>query len=209
MGLRYRIERAQNGDVIDPSPLNANQNELSGEFNGYLDQDNVPEGTITSDSVVVGAFTQDFGDDDPGPIALDMTSTDWQTILSVTFTAPGDVPIVFDWSGGHKWDESSGGASYDGTSADCIEYAIDVGGMVIAESGPLSDDHQWEGVDLAGEVNVQGGPHTVFVRARVANRYLTIGTNPPTAMPLFSLLGGCINAVEIQEQELIGTMVVR
>lgn len=206
MALRYRVERAQNGDILDPSPWNLNQKELSGEFNGYLDHDNLPENSVDGDSVVVGAFTQDAGSVNTGALTIDPLTVEWQHLYTVTLDADVDTPVRVEFSGGHKWDQASGGRSYDAvaSSQDHIQYQITVDGNTVAETGPLSDDHYWECVDLVGVALLQAGPHTILVSCKVAHLYISCNTGQ-----LFSYCKGIVNGVSGTEGELIVTEELR
>lgn len=204
MALRYRVERAQNGDILDPSPWNLNQTQFVGEFSGYLDHDNLPTNSVDGDSVVVGAFTQEVGDVTTSTLTLDTTSTDWQVVHALDIDADVDTVVLIEWSGGHKWNQASGGRSNDGVSSDMITYQISVDGNVIAETGPMGDDQYWGCADLVGVTTLQAGPHTISVFAKIANMYIRYDTGQ-----LWSYFSGVKNGVVLQSRELIATELLR
>ena len=60
MAWKYKQEHVKDGDVVEPSEWRINVNETLSEVNGYLDSDNIAEGSIGSDLIRRKTFTDVF-----------------------------------------------------------------------------------------------------------------------------------------------------
>ena len=60
MAWKYKQEHVKDGDVVEPSEWRINVNETLSEINGYLDSDNIAEGSIGSDLIRRKTFTDVF-----------------------------------------------------------------------------------------------------------------------------------------------------
>lgn len=174
MSQRYRQERAHNGHIADPTPLNLNNAEYAGEWT-YLDRDNVPEACITEAMVIQGSFTTITDDPRSNAITLDSTSNEWQradaasgaVINESTITMTSDGTIEVEWSGTWVW---TGGAGFAvaGVAEDAIRIRVTIDGVEIASSGWIGARHEWEEINLSGVIPVQAGARYVQVWAQVA-----------------------------------------
>lgn len=159
MGLRYRQEYNETGDVLDPQPYNWNQNELISEFNGKLDRHNVLEQSLVRNQVVTGAFSSIHQVDAAAFLTADMTSRTWQTVLSETFTAPVDCMCTFEFSCGTFW--PIGVYSGDNRQEDAVMFRIVLDGTEIVGSHFYGESAQQDAVYLVGAAPVPAGIHTV------------------------------------------------
>lgn len=207
MSLIYRKERAEQGSINDPTPHRDNQNELAGEFNGYLDRYNLPTRAVGAASVVVGAFTTVGADPKSDSVALDSKSTTWQNddgsgtyIHNVTFTASEDGQLDVDWGGTWTW---TGNPTIEAT----IRWRITVNGQTIAETGCIAQDNDPTYVNtkdlvaLAGTIPVQAGPVNIKVEAMIAAVSWYMGTT--VGAPLFSITGAAESTVTVVYRELV------
>lgn len=197
MSLVVRKERARNGMIADPGPLNENNNEFAGEFNGYMQRDNIPTNGVTAPMIEVGTFTRVIADPQSTVITLDSTSQEWQSkvgadpLHEVTDAVDTDSILEIEWSGGHK-------VTSRGADRDCIRYHITVNGVEIASTGPLGEQYQWASVALNGVIAVQAGPIYVTVAAMLANY------SDEIASPgLFAITSGVNSDFDITERELV------
>lgn len=211
MSQRYRQERAHNGHIADPTPLNLNNAEYASEWT-YLDRDNVPIGCITEAMVIQGAFTTITDDPRSNTITLDTASVEWQRVDAAsgavinesTLTVTADSTIEVEWSGTWVWDTASGGVSRDATGEDAIQIRVTVDGVEVAASGWLGDSHQWEAIHLSGALPIQAGTRLVQVWAMTAHVRYRLGEGE-----LFQLFGGTRNGVALMERNLVSIVDVR
>lgn len=115
MGQEYRIEYDETGDVIDPAFWIDNNNVFAGEFNGYLDRDNLPSATIAAAEVIALSFNNVNHGTNTGTTDTvwvpDRTNTDWQGgegnaatgIWNHAWTATQDAHYDVHWSGAWDW----------------------------------------------------------------------------------------------------------
>ncbi len=192
MSQRYRVERAEQGAINDPSPTNLNQNQFAAEFNGNMDRSNIPYKQITGTSVVAGAFTTVGADPQTSTVALDNTSTTWQNIHSVTVTVAEDSVLEVDWSGGFA---VTGATTVSTGGSDGLRVAVFVNGKIVASTGPILP---YICSSLPGVYNVQAGSVTITVSVMLAVFSVTI-----PSPGVWELLGPTSLAVTAQERELV------
>jgi len=194
---RYRRERARNGMIADPAPLNINNNEYASEFNGYFDRENIPADAISETHIVGGSFTRVLGDPKIDTVSLDATSQTSQRqdsggneINSATATVATDSIIHVEWSGGLEWAGSRTG--------DCVRVQIVVNGTCVASTGFLSSLRAWQGVALSGTLPVQAGPLEVHVEGMIANISQLI-----VSPWIFTIHGAVNNTVSFTNRNLV------
>lgn len=195
--ITIRKERALNGMIADPAPLNENNNVFAGTLNGDMQRDNIPLNGITADMIEPGAFNRVIADPQTATITLDSTSQQWQSKIGsdplheVTDSVDSDCVLEIEWSGGHKYTTVS-------ALLDSIRYHIVVNGVEIASTGWLFAGHIQASVSLNGAIPVQAGPIDVRVEAMAAN------VSDSIASPgLFAISGGIDSVIDITERELV------
>ena len=213
MGQRYRQNFDENGNVLAPAMWVQDNNEFAGEFNGYLDRDNLPAATIAStdpDASLGGPFNaiRAFNTDDN--FAPDMTSTDWQGgtgtgaagVGYLTWTSLQDAHFDVHWSGTWSWNGAYSRSSNtvaapnhldSETEYDTIQLRLVMDGIVIAIAGPFEDGASRWGTYLCGAVQLPAGTHTLRVECAV---YRRVWQNSGQQN------GVCTNAVTIRERAI-------
>ena len=135
MAFRYRQVKVENGDVIDSEDWNANQREFAGEFNGNLDRDNFPEEVFDRDHIAYNAFHRLYMKQLPSNLGLDGGTIGWQNVNALTFEAPSDGMVVFDWSGHF----SMGTSIYRQSDIHSINTKVMYGALPVS-AGPVRID---------------------------------------------------------------------
>jgi hypothetical protein len=174
VSLRYRTEFSETGDVLDPQAWNVNQNELTSEFNGGLDRDNLLAPAVFEGQIVNNAFTNIRYS---AGVALFTPSTalrTWQRITGsyITGDFPQDCVIICEWGGTWTW-----GGAYLGTfnSEECVAFRIVVDGVDIATSHYFGESTISNSTSLVGAVPLSAGTHAIWAEiffARVRHRDL-------------------------------------
>lgn len=206
MALRYRVERAQEGMVIEPLVWNANMNELAGEFNGSLSGDNIPATVLSSSQVAARAFTKTSTNIQSSSFTVSSSTIDWQdtdasavVVGGVSINPPTDCTVDVEFYGSHQWTSTGTSTAPFGNY---IFYQVIIDGTVVCESGPITDTDTWNQVNLAGTMAVQAGPHTITVRVKVAE----INTSflpSDGGYNLFATVGPCLNTATLKERVLL------
>ena len=147
MAFRHRQRRAQDGDIIDAQDWNENLRELTGEFNGFLDRDNVRELAIQTKHIKAKAFhevftdqselTYSFGAKSFGYHGGDATGSHGINLLE--FEADVDGMVICEWSG--EWNFGNDKFNEESTSADeirpdhnnVVTYRLMVNGVEVAK----------------------------------------------------------------------------
>lgn len=198
MSQRYRRERARNGMIADPVPLNVNNNEYAGEFNGYVERENIPSEAIVEAMIVAGTFVRVLDDPKTDTITLDSASQEWQrndvttgdAINQVTDTLAVDALVHVEWSGSIEW----AGA----TTGDCYRVQLVINGIAVASTGFLSSAKLWQGPALSGDLPQQAGPLDVYVEAMIANVSQTI-----ESPGIFTIVGPVTNTLALKNRSLV------
>lgn len=180
MGLRYRKETAQNGNVADPTWWIRNDQELQNEW-AFLDRDNLPEACISEPMVRDESFTYTASDQKTDTITLDRTSVAWQgsdvstgdALHNVDVDVDVDSLFTVEWSGTYKW---TGTFTWNAPTWDAMMVHIVVDGVEVASSGWLGDGSQWGSIFLVGSVPVVAGMRNVKMEVMMANIDYTKGT---------------------------------
>lgn len=195
--ITIRKERARNGMIVDPAPLNENNNAFAGTLNGDMQRDNIPLNGITADMIEAGAFNRVIADPQTTTVTLDSTSQQWQSssggneIHEVTDSVDSDCVLEVEWSGGFKVTSS-------GDLLDAIRFHVVVNGVEVASTGWLGRQYFWGAPALSGTIPVQAGPIDVKVEAMVAN------VSDAIASPgLFVINGGTDTDYDVTERELV------
>ncbi len=215
MGLTYRQQYDENGNVLDPSFWVEDNNELAGTFNGNLDRDNFASGDIAATEVVYQAFNQLHSSATDTSFAPVMATTDWQGgegtaaagIDSLTWTSTQDAHFDVHWSGTWSWNGAASNNDQQGAAAasrtvssivydefDTIEFRVSIDGSVVAVAGPFDDNADFLSTSLVGSIQLPAGVHTLRVEARMFRR---------TFPPLSSAENGsalCTNTVSIDSR---------
>lgn len=194
MSQRYRVERAEQGAINDPSPTNLNQNQFAAEFNGNLDRSNLPSGQVVEACVTGGAFTTVGADAHTSGTTLDNTSTSWQAVDSVSVTLAEDSVVEVYW--GATWDET-GGVSAAGIW-DAIRFQLSVNGYIIGSTGWLALDIPSWSAALNGVRNAQAGTATIKVQAQLSSISGAYG-----APGVFAQTGPVTAAVTVVERSTV------
>ena len=169
MAFRYYMRRPESDDVLDPRDWNLNHAELVGEFNGYLDRDNLPPEVITTEMVAADAFNRFLSDSSTVDTDLDADKTDWQhdeAIGRITAEATTDCLLIVEWSGHWLWHDGTGKVI---AGSAVIPFAarirITVDGTSVGETGWLSAIRERDATYLCGAMPVQAGKH--IIRAEI------------------------------------------
>lgn len=206
MALRYRELYMEAGDILDPQPWLMSQNALAGEFNGYLDRDNIGPGVISEAMIAAAVFNKFYTDQRTTTFSPDPDSALWQhTDLSSVvlhtseITAAVDCQVMVEWSGTWTWTgtwSALDGVGGQTTAEDAIRFRITVDGVELATSGFYGDAQEKSALYLIGVTPVVAGPHTVRVECQVmhANWHNN------------SFESNLINTVAIGARELVTTL---
>lgn len=209
MALRYRQDYFENGNIADPTPTLRAFNEFAGEWQ-YLDRDNLAKNAVVEANVIAGTFVSVTSDPQSTDATPDTTSTGWQyqdasnnTLNSVTVTPADEALLVVEWSGSHQFDTSYGTLGRETVTIgsltyyawDSIRYRLTVDGIVIAQTGWLTDGQRWNGPYLVGATPVTPGPRVVRLEIQMARIVTGLGT----------IYSACINVPTLKARELVVT----
>jgi hypothetical protein len=170
MSLRYRVEFSESGDVLDPQVWNLNQNELTSEFNGGLDRDNILEAIFAEGVIVDNAFTRISSAPADTAFNPDASLRSWQTIpnTSLSLTMTQDCLLLCEWSGTWDWDGAytAGSAPY---TEDGVAFRIVVDGVdVTASSQFFGSSIRKCSTYIVGAAPVSAGAHVIQVECYIA-----------------------------------------
>jgi len=170
MSLRYRVEFSESGDVLDPQVWNLNQNELTSEFNGGLDRDNILPAVIPEGMIVNNAFTRISSAVSDTPFNPDDSLRSWQTIpnTSLSLTMAQDCLLLCEWSGTWAWDAAytAGSAPY---TEDAVAFRIVVDGVDVTASSQFFGSSIKEcSTYIVGAAPVSAGAHVIQVECYIA-----------------------------------------
>ena len=168
MAIRYSIDYFEDRDVIAPVDWTENQNEYASEFNGYLDEDNLPTSALNAARIKDNAFTKLHSDPLPtSTFTVDISTAGWQStdstgqrLGSLAIDAKTDGLFICEWSGTHRYVIVPSGR-------ECIAYRLLVDGVTVAESGWTSFTRPRDSVYLCGATPVAAGLHAVEAQVRV------------------------------------------
>lgn len=172
MSLRYRVEYSESGDVLDPQVWNLNQNELSSEFNGGLDRDNIEEAIITEGMIVDNAFTRISSAPANTAFIPDAALRSWQVMdnTSLSLTMEQDCLLLCEWSGTWEWDGVyTPSVSPDPYTEDAVAFRIVVDGVdVTAASQFFGSSIRKCSTYIVGATPVSAGAHVIQVECYIA-----------------------------------------
>ena len=187
MAFRYRQRRVADGDIIVPDDFNEDQREFIGEFNGYLDRDNLPNNAITTSYIKANAFTkvmqkvvstdrtQYLTNDE----AINGGDTQFKDMMTYTFNADVDGMLCCDWSGEWEfWDSLSATSAIPTISAAATVIML-INGVQVGIIYRASDARERDTHVMYGAFPVSAGNVTVTIRARV----MTLGHTTPEVKP--------------------------
>lgn len=198
MSLRFRVERAEEGAVADPSPTNLNENELAAEINGYLDRHNLIAQGVGAASINVGTFTTLGSDFSVADLVLDLTTTAPQTVHDVTITVTQDCQIEVDWSG--TWTTTVTSTPL----ADCCIFDLSINGRSVATTGPIYLGYDSNSTSLNGSLPVQAGTVELRVSVTLVSVGGFYGAGTDTASTsIFQVAGPVQSPTTIKERELV------
>jgi len=175
MAFRYRQVNVQDGDIVDPDDWNENLRELTGEFNSYLDRDNIQEGSIRTRMINTEAFHSVYTDSTVTSFTLDGKSVQWaggdataaDGVNFLEFEADVDGIITCEWSGTWAFnnDQMNEEADARPKKNQVASFRILVNGLTVAELYRSPDSRTNDSGYLVGAAPV--GPGTVRVGVEV------------------------------------------
>jgi len=189
MSFRYRQVHIEAGDILDPRDWNKNLAEFTGEWNTHIDRDNLPEGSVDTANVEIGAFNYDDSDayDNTEVVVLDGYNVGWvdsdanYSIGAITYEAPTDGVMVVEWSGTWDWtDISFNGAVDDDTG---VRFKITVDGVEVARTGWSCPYRLLDSTYIVAATPVQAGVRVVKVWAQ------SVDINAANSQPQADLAG--------------------
>jgi hypothetical protein len=156
--------------LLDPQVWNLNQNELTSEFNGGLDRDNILPAVIPEGMIVNNAFTRISSASSDTPFNPDDSLRSWQTIpnTSLSLTMTQDCLLLCEWSGTWAWDAAytAGSAPY---TEDAVAFRIVVDGVdVTAASQFFGASIKECSTYIVGAAPVSAGAHVIQVECYIA-----------------------------------------
>jgi hypothetical protein len=172
---RFRDIWVDPADALDPTGWNRNMSALAEEWNGGLDQDNLPEEVVTtarieqdqctvvsSDGYAVSGAVNRF--------TVDILRSDWQrtdatgnVIGEEEINCPVDGTLIAEWGGWWYWDGGSAGSS------SVCRFRLVVDGRPISESGWSEWARRRDAVQLVGASPLSAGRHTIWVEVQAAH----------------------------------------
>ena len=216
MAFRYRQRHIETGDILDPRDWNENMSELTGEFNGYLDRDNLPASCITAPMIEANTFNdiQSFSDQ-TNTVELLGDNIKWQSLDSVggstllgqlTVTADVDCLLIVEFSGWWLWKNNGtalGTTTLETTDPIVIRLRVTVDGFAIHTTGWFSASKTSNATHLFGATPVSPGKHTVDVEAQIGKLVWDSGAEVELLREAKSAGSGVGYAVVFNDRELI------
>ena len=176
MAFRHRQRSVQDGDIIDAEDWNENLRELTGEFNGFLDRDNLRERAIQTKHVNDNAFheiytdqsdqTFSFGSYTFGYFGGDASGSNGINLLE--FEADVDGMVICEWSG--EW--SFGNDKFNDENKTrpqhnkVVTYRLMVNGVEVAKIYRNPDLHVFGSGYMVGAFPVAPGNVRVSVEGK-------------------------------------------
>ncbi len=161
MAFRYRKNSAATDDAIDAQNWNENQRVLSGEFNGFLDRDNLPESAISTEYIEKKACNTFYAKAQPEYL-VDGEGSHWRSVISQEFEAQSDGVVIFSWGCSYEWLITTSMFSLLSASSEGLaHFRVLVNGVVASNSM----NHTWlkkrETVYMTGAIPITGGSVSV------------------------------------------------
>lgn len=184
MAWAYRVERMYDDDVVEPTAWVRNMNRLAGEFNGYLDRDNIPASAINEARLVNNACHGLFGDtvatpwdSQAGLVGWHGDDTNGVELLAVERLWAFDSLLETEASVAYRWSLPTG-TSLAETQKLRAEGRVVVDGTVVGETGGISAFHRRGGFYVCGATPIAAGWHKVRFEVRA---YMHLGFPSPAA----------------------------
>ena len=177
MAFRHRQRSVQDGDIIDAEDWNENLREITGEFNGFLDRDNLRADAIQTRHIKAKAFhevftdqtelTYAFGSRNFGYHGGDGTGSDGINLLE--FEADVDGMVICEWSGEWNFSESKFNEENDIRPDHnyVVTYRLMVNGVEIAKIFRSPDLHVYDAGYMVGAFPVAPGPVRISVEGQL------------------------------------------
>jgi len=202
MAFRYRQRTVEDGDIVVPDDFNVNQREFVGEFNGYLDRDNLPQGVIGTSLIAAQAFTEVKQSTKEANLVLVGDNIQFHDLISYTFNAEVDGLLTVDWSAYWEFAASSS-ASFLATATSTSEtqvitVAMYINGTQVGMIYRSPDSRKKDAKVMYGALPVSAGNVTVTIRGR----FFKLGHANPRVTT-----AGSTNSIGIKNQILV--MVLR
>lgn len=169
MAFKYRQVKVESGDVIDPDDWNANQREFVGEFNGNLDRDNFPEEVFDRDHIAYNAFHRLYMKKLTSSVTLDGDTIGWQNVNALTFEAPTDGMVVFDWSGDFSISDSETANNPTPSDVNVVTIRALMNGRHLTSIYRQSDIHPRNSKVMYAALPVSAGPVRIDIDVRFFN----------------------------------------
>jgi len=159
----------QNNDIIDPEDFNADMRELTGEFNGMLDRDNVKEQSIVTSDVEPNGFTRvysfTFND-----FKVENKTTSYQTaLMSYSFESNHDGLLICEFSGEVHFENPPSASNSISATAQFLSLQMTINGLVVGEVFKTSAGSFRHPVYMVGAFPISPGRVTVAINGRTAD----------------------------------------
>ena len=196
MAFRYRQRTVTDGDMIVPDDFNVNQREFVGEFNGYLDRDNLPQGVIGTDLITDQAFVEVRQKTRDTAVQLVGNSVQFRDVLTYSFTAEVDGMLTVDWSARWKFSSPYSATVTQGsaTQTQVLSIGMYVNGLLAGFLYRSSDARSDDSKVIYGAMPVSAGN----VEVKVRGRFFQLNHTDPQVMN-----AGAENNVSIMNQILV------
>ena len=177
MAFRHRQRSVQDGDIIDAEDWNENLREITGEFNGFLDRDNLRADAIQTRHIKEKAFhevftdqselTYSFGARNFGYHGGDATGTNGINLLE--FEADVDGMVICEWSGEWNFGNDKFNEENDirPDHNNVVTYRLMVNGVEVAKIYRSPDLHVYDSGYMVGAFPVAPGPVRISVEGQL------------------------------------------
>jgi len=154
--------------------------EMSGEFSGYLDRDNIPNSAIFGDRIGLNTFVKPQSEVfHSGTYTPRNATASWQygpdasgdRMPKITFDAPHDFMMVAEFGAKINWGTIS--TSDNDKEQLCTMFRIAIDGVEITTSGPRIMYNLADSVYIVGALPVSAGRHVLTSEVIVARRHFT------------------------------------
>tara|TARA_R100000808_G_C2149643_1_gene158103 strand:+ start:3008 stop:3589 length:582 start_codon:yes stop_codon:yes gene_type:complete len=158
----------EDGDIVVPDDFNVNQREFVGEFNGYLDRDNLPQGVIGTSLIAAQTFTEVKQSTKEAVVTLSGNSIQFHELMSYSFNAEVDGLLTVDWSSNWEFSPSFSEQTTqtNSTVTTATTVTMDINGVQVGMIYRSSDARKQDAKVMYGALPVSAGNVTVTIRGR-------------------------------------------